>query len=103
MTSEIRDVCEKRSAATELLGPSLAIDLERTLADFEALDNAAEIFEMFPSDSAEVSDHEREFKLDDCSIIYRSGHSETPNTKSGGTDWINVKRLCILTIAKQHA
>lgn len=103
MTPEIRDVCEKRGAAIELLGPSLAVSLERTLADFEALDNAAEIFEMFPSDSAEVSDHEREFQLDDCSIIYRSGHSETPNMKSGGTDWNKVKRLCILTIAMRHA
>lgn len=96
---ELREICEKRSAAVNALGSSAALELEQRLADVEASDTVADLIALFPDDVVEQSASARALRLKaGYRLVFRSGHVTTPITSTGSTDWGEVSRMRIVAI-----
>ena len=69
------------------------------LADIEALDTSAEFATLFPDDVLDRSPHERSLRLlTGHKIVFRSGHVNTPTTRTGATNWTEVTRMRIVAL-----
>jgi len=98
-TEEVRDLCERRSIATERLGQPAALALERCLADIEATDNMIELATLLPGEVQTVSPNERKIPIGtNLMLLVRSGHAVLPELSTGETDWTRVTRLRIMAI-----
>jgi hypothetical protein len=98
-TTELRDICEKRMAAMDALGTAAALELEKRLADIEALETVADLASLFPDATVDRSPVERSLRLTTGQeLVFRSGHATTPTTPTGATDWAKVNRMRIMAI-----
>ena len=102
-TSEMRDVCELRASAIEMVGREAALELEQRLADAEAVGCAGDLVALHPDNTVERSAHELALHFSTGhALVYRSGHVRTPTTPQGATDWVRVTRIRIETIEVPH-
>jgi toxin HigB-1 len=98
-TEEIRDVCETRAKALAMLGLNPGIELHRRLADVQATSNVAEYLELFPAALVDRSAHERAILFaEGHSLVFKSGHVQTPMTPNGTTDWTKVSRIYLIAV-----
>lgn len=98
-SAEIREICEKRSVATEKLDYANAIELARVLADFEAFDRYSEFESLFGTQVSNISNSEKRMTVKlGLSIVFRSGHPRNLGTSAAPTDWSKVSRLMITAI-----
>ena len=99
LTARIREICERRAAAVAQLGEAAALDLERTLADIDACDDALEFQVLCGDDVVELSGHRWALHF---ASKYRmelvAGHIKARLTETGATDWGKVTRLRIEVI-----
>jgi hypothetical protein len=98
LTSEIRDICEKRSEAAAKLGYAVATELARVLADIDAAETFAEFESMFGDQISDKSETEKSFQMKTGSISFRSGHPRNLGTQPVPTDWPKTTRLMITEI-----
>jgi len=96
-TAKLREVCEKRAAATAELGYAAARELSDRLADMEALDTVAELSRMFGKAILARSETEKALRLNSgFDVVFVSGHPLRPITEP--TDWETITRMKIIAI-----
>jgi len=102
-TEELRDVCERRTAAISLFGNQAARDFERCLADISAVASVAEFDALFPGSIDE--NFTSEVRVIEFAkghkIAFRPGHVKVPML-NGSVDWEKVTRIRILAVETEH-
>jgi hypothetical protein len=98
-TAKLREICEKRALATAEFGYAAARELAERLADVEALDTVAELFELLGEAICNRSATEKSIRLD-CGfhIIFVSAHPLPRGTTLKSTDWKKTTRIKITAI-----
>jgi hypothetical protein len=100
---ELRNICESRRRATNLLGAEAAHELAQRLADLSAFATAAELADLFPSDIVDRSPSERVLRLrTGHDLVFCAGHVDVPVREDGLTDWTRVSRLRIIAVEARH-
>jgi hypothetical protein len=98
-TAELRELCEKRAAATAELGRDAAGELADRLADIEALDNVAELSDLLGAAILDRNATEKSLRLDSgFSVVFTSGHPSPPGVAPTPTDWKKTTRMKIIAI-----
>lgn len=102
-TPRIRDLCERREEAIAALGLDVALELGQRLADFEALDNAADLIALFVDAITERSPEVQLLHLSTGhTLVLVSGHAKPRVTSGGTTDWAKVTRMRIVEIEEPN-
>jgi hypothetical protein len=102
-TPEVREICAKRSVATEKLGRAAALELAQVLSDMEACDTAAEFCELHLHRLTDVNFNEKHIGLSTGhQVKIRSGHPSYPDPPPQTTDWNSVTRLRIVSIEARN-
>jgi hypothetical protein len=98
-TAELREICEKRTAAEKSMGLSAALELEQCLADIEAADTFAEFSLLYPELIFDRPPDDRLLRFTaERQLVFCPGHVKTPRTSTGITNWERVTRLRIKAI-----
>ena len=85
--------------ATEVLGPTAALELAQKLADLEACETVSEFCLLYPGVVEDISGTEKCIKLaSGYQIKLRSGHPTYPEPPAEVTDWDRTTRVRILSI-----
>lgn len=97
-TAELREICEKRSVATEAYGADAADELGHRLADFDASENAEEFCALAGGAVSDMGPKQKCLHLR-CGlrVILRSAHARD-NGELGATNWNGTTRIKILKI-----
>lgn len=99
LTAELREVCEKRSAATTAFGYAAARELADRLADVDAVDNVNELSQLLGQAVSDRSSMEKSLRLEaGYSIVFGSAHPEDLKVPMQMTDWAKTSRIMILAI-----
>jgi hypothetical protein len=102
-TEELREVCEKRAAATVLFGVQAALDFERCLADILATRTVAEFQRLFPNLITSKLSGESSIEFSTGKkILFRVGHVKVPMTAANTIAWQKVTRIRILKLESDH-
>jgi hypothetical protein len=102
-TLELREICEKRETAVASLGSRLAQELERCLADLEAVGTVAEFAQLYPDLLSERSTTARLVRIGkEAVLVFRSGHITMPTNSEGHADWARVRRIKIIALETEH-
>ena len=102
-SEELRDICEKRSVATEVIGPTAALELAQKLADLAACETVSEFCSLNPDVVADISDTEKCIRLaSGHQIKLRSGHPTYPDPPAEITNWSATTRVRIFCIEANH-
>lgn len=95
-TAALREICEKREAATSTFGKELALDLEQLLADLEASTNAEEFLALVDGNAPQNGSQNFSVIVPGkFEIVFRSGHVKTPTDEKGSVKWGMVKRVIL--------
>jgi hypothetical protein len=93
-TVALREICESRRRATNLLGARLAYELAQRLADIDAAATVAELANLLPDDIVDRSESERALRIEaGYDLVFCVGHVEIPVLNEGSTDWTRVSRI----------
>ncbi|ODR98050.1 hypothetical protein AUC68_11145 [Methyloceanibacter methanicus] len=100
LTAEIRDLCEKREAASDKLGYEAARELEERLADIVAVDTVDELADLLGASVVDAGPKEKELVLQsNHRIRIGSAHPKDIASKDA-TDWSKTNRVKILEVRK---
>jgi hypothetical protein len=98
-TSELREICEKRSVAAAELGYAAARELAERLADIEAIDTVAELSLLLGEAIRDRSPTEKSLHLNSgFHVVFVSAHPLTAAATSRATDWKATTRMKITAI-----
>lgn len=95
----LRDICESEETAKRKLGPAVARELKRCLADLRA---AASI-EDLPMANMQKGEDSCVFDLaSSCRLVVIPSHIKNPLLESGVIDWATVRRIKVVRIECDH-
>jgi len=82
-----------------MIGVSAGLELHRRLADIEAVETADELSALFPELVVNRSLNERGLIFaEGYTLVFRSGHVQTPLDAAGTPDWGNITRIRLMGI-----
>lgn len=98
-TAELREICEKRDVAAAELGYAAARELAERLADIDALDTVASLFELFGEAICDRSPTEKSLRLNSgFDVVFASAHPTPGRAAPKTTDWTRTSRMKITAI-----
>jgi hypothetical protein len=95
----LRDICEHRPTAITIIGLPAAVQLQQRLAEIRSLGTVAELAALLPAKITERVSDELVLRLNSgFNLVLGSGHTKTPVTVAGKTDWSKVLKLRVVAI-----
>lgn len=98
-TAELRDICERRHCAVAAFGLACALELERCIADIQAMTTADELGLLFTPSQLQYGVMRVIVHLTTGHrLILCSGHVSTPVDLDGEVVWRSISRIKILDV-----
>ena len=103
-SENLRELCEKRAAASEAFGDVLTRELSAHLADMDAASAVSDLFELFGAQLINVPPHSLRLTLiSGLSVDFCAAHVKVPMDTQGVTDWTKVTRIKVMNIESANA
>ena len=97
---QLRSMCIKRGRAVAVLGPEIAHELNKRVADVRAAETAMDLLVRTHVVASEGYESMHVALADGFALVLVANHVQNPTTASGKIDWSMVARVKVLEISR---